>query len=206
MKELRGIPFIWPSWLAKLISGSDQCEWKFWTKAHYKFSEKSSEFSLTAWSIKHNQLVKTRRNGMEKLGYEVFIEDQNSFKLERNEFVISGKPDLIAIDREKNIVIVEDCKSGKPRPEHAVQVMLYMMLLPIVLPEQYKDVTLYGTVVYKSGVKDVDITDDMIGKELRDAVWGTVRQITGDESGCHRVQSFYECQFCEVPDCPVKQV
>jgi len=144
---------------------------------------------------------------MEKLGYEVFVEGQNSFKLERGGFIISGKPDLIAIDREKNVAIVEDCKSGKPRPEHAVQVMLYMMLIPMTLP-QYSDINLYGTVVYKDGVKDVDITPDMIDKELKNAVWSTVQQITGDESGCHRVQSFYECQFCDLSDgyCPIKRV
>lgn len=195
-------PFIWPSWLSKFISGSDQCEWKFWVKAHYKFDEQSSDFNLTAWSIKHNQLVKARRNAMEKLGYEVFVEEQNSFKYEGDGFVVSGKPDLIAINREKNIVIVEDCKSGKPRPEHSVQVLLYMILLPLALPEQYKDADFFGTVVYKGGVKDIDITLDMIDKELRDAVWSTVAQITGIENECHRVQSLYECQYCEVPGCP----
>lgn len=187
----REIPFLWPSWLAKLISGSDQCEWKFWIKSHYKFDEKSSEFSLTTWAIKHNQLVKARRNAMEKLGYEIFTEGQNSFKFEGDGFVVSGKPDLIAVNCEENVAIIEDIKSGKPRPEHAVQ---------------DSDLDLYGTVVYKDGIKDIDITSDMIDEELKAAMWDTVRLVIGSEENCHRVPSHYECQFCEVPkeECPHK--
>ncbi|KKL26699.1 hypothetical protein LCGC14_2392650, partial [marine sediment metagenome] len=63
-----------------------------------------------------------------------------------------------------------------------------------------------GEGVYKDGIKDIDITSDMIDEELKAAMWDTVRLVIGSEENCHRVPSHYECQFCEVPkeECPHK--
>ena len=181
-KEKRDVPFIWPSWLCKLAVNEDQCFWRYYIKSHFKFETQSSDFSLTTWNIKHAELVRARKDTLEKLGFEVFTEDQNSFKLEVvpfkqqpvggcsytkynivNPFVISGKPDIIALGKEENmtgemvsIALIEDIKSGKPKTSHSVQVLLYMLLVPMAL-SRYKDMNFSGTVVYKPGIKDVGI-------------------------------------------------
>lgn len=123
MKKKRDIPFIWPSWISKFVSGEDQCAWKYWFKSHYMYDKKPSDFNLARWTVEHNKLLQERRNGLERLGYKVFIEDQNSFKLnlivqigdanvsktlseaeqrepmQMQNIIISGKADIVAIGK-----------------------------------------------------------------------------------------------------------
>ena len=36
MATLReGGPYIWPTWLPKLLAGLDSCEWKIWFQVHH---------------------------------------------------------------------------------------------------------------------------------------------------------------------------
>lgn len=198
MKKLRDKIFIWPSWIAKLVAGEEQCEWKYWLKAHYQTDKKPSGFNLASWTIQHNQLLRKRRDELEKLGYIVTIEDQNSFKYtpEGKDFVISGKIDIVAY--KDNEAIVEDCKTGSCKTSDYVQVLFYMLMLPLVFPA-HKDKIISGTIVYKDGVPNSPVPETVVNdKTLVDLIWTTIALIAGKEESCRRVPSVNECKKCDI--------
>jgi len=62
-------------------------------------------------------------------GYEVLVEDQNSFQLAgKNGGILAGKADILAINGEDLLVI--DCKTGQEKNSDKLQVLLYMLCLP----------------------------------------------------------------------------
>jgi len=224
--QKRNEVFVWPSWICKLVAGEEQCEWKYWLKAHYTHDKKPSNFNLDEWTIKHNQLLRERREALERLGFKVFVEDQNAFKLEikagdyirsegsdelistlKEKIIISGKADIVAIGQEEdkqitnkmhNITLVEDCKTGNCKTSDRVQVILYMLLLPKAI-KKYKDTIFSGTIVYKLGVPNVDISPEAAQDEyLKKIIWDTIKLIAGDESKCRRVPSENECRRCDI--------
>ena len=222
-KQKRDKVFIWPSWVSKLVAGEEQCYWKYWIKAHYTFDKLPNDFNLAKWTIQHNQLLHQRRDALEKLGFKVSIEDQNSFKLDvllnKNvvgnlinpldsqaiTIIISGKADIIAIGEEESlsgeiehIYLVEDCKTGNPKTSDHVQVMLYMLLLPKAI-EKYKNVEFDGCIVYKLGIPNIDIPAEAAQDEsLKKIIWDTIKQIAGDEVNCRKVPSRKECNRCDI--------
>ena len=212
MKQKRDKVFIWVTWLTKLISGEAQCEYASWFKAHYKHDKVPTSFDLTKWAINHNQLLHKRRDELEKEGYTVKIEDQNSFKYEfciprklgtyipenENKITISGKVDIVALGEHQ--AIVEDCKTGAPKNSDQVQVMLYMMFLPKSI-EEYKDITFDGCVVYEDS--EIPISWEEIDSNLKEVVWNLIKRIGNDKS-CRKVPSYNECNWCDInkEDCP----
>lgn len=213
-KKQRDCPFCWPSWISKLVAGEDQCIWKYWFKSHFMYDKTSSDFNLAMWNVKHTDLVRTRRDALERLGYKVFLEEQNSFKItlpmddEQTKFItISGKADIVAIGQEEDekvtglmhdIYLVEDAKTGSCKTSDHIQVMLYMMWLPLGIPK-YKGKKFSGTIVYKLGIPNVDIPAEAAEDEsLKRIIWNTVNQITGDEVDCRKVPSRKECGWCDI--------
>lgn len=234
MQTKRDKPFLWPSWLCKLAVNEDLCFWQYWIKAHYKFDDQSSDFNLATWNLLHAELVRSRRDALKELGFRVLTEDQCSFRLEivplkdqppggtkytkyniKDRFLISAKPDLIAFGEEENmagemvpVTLVEDCKSGKVKTSHQIQTLFYMLLLPMAVPE-YKNIRFAGTVVYKPGIRNVEIpTRALENTEIIDILWKIMTRLAGPEENCERTPSLRGCQYCSLPDgiCPVKQV
>lgn len=214
MKEKRDKPYIWVTWLSKLISGESQCEWAAWFKAHFK-SEKSSSsnFDLVKWTINHNKLLHKRRDELEQQSYKVQIEDQNSFRLDVIKdpqivvkdsplavFTVSGKVDIVALKDGKGQI--EDCKTGRCKNSDQVQVMLYMIFLPMAI-EKYKDIIFNGSVIYKD--TKIPIYWEDIDDDLKEVVWNLVGRIGGD-GPCRKVPSYNECKWCDISkeDCPQK--
>lgn len=227
MKKKRDNPFIWPSWISKLVAGEVQCDWCYWFKSHFQYDKQPSDFNLAKWTIQHTQLIRSRRDALEKLGYKVKIEDQNSFKItlelrlqtyqDESEIVrvtISGKPDIITIGKEEDARMsgvmhdcftVEDCKTGSCKTSDHVQVMLYMLLVPKGISE-YKDIRFDGTIVYKLGIKNAEIPaaaayDD---ESLKKVIWDHIKLIVGPEDKCRKIPSRNECGRCDITkaDCP----
>ena len=74
------------------------CEWSGWFRAHYQdWTKPPSDFDSARWMLDHTALVNEARESREKLGYEVFTEGQNSFRLRGKLATLAGKPDLIAL-------------------------------------------------------------------------------------------------------------
>ena len=130
-----GNPYVWVTWLTKLMVGENSCEWASWFKAHHDSCswEKADRYfgqphSMAESLMKHTALVSAVRTAWEAKSCFVFTENQNTFRLAGTCATLGGKPDLIALaDRDGETVgTVMDVKSGKPNPSHVAQVMVYM--------------------------------------------------------------------------------
>ena len=64
-------PYIWVTWLAKLLAGESSCEWSAWFRAHYQdWAKPPSDFNQAQWMLDHTALVNQARESREKLGYK----------------------------------------------------------------------------------------------------------------------------------------
>ena len=194
----RDKPYTWITWLPKLLVGENSCMWAAWFKTHYFQYEKArSDFDFVEWNTRHAALVGDLADRLEAEGSEVFIENQNSFKLASSESgsVLSGKPDLIAVHPDGHATVY-DVKTGRERGSDETQVKLYMFLLPRVQGSRWRGVTFDGCVVYADGherrIPASSIDDEFVG-----AVRSLMRRVVSD-SPARRVPSAPECAWCDL--------
>ncbi len=159
MAEQRDFPYIWATWLPRLLTGENSCEWAVWFKAHYQgWDRPRSDFDQTRWLLDHTALLNEVRDDWQERGYRVYAEDQNSFRLRGNLATLAGKPDLIA-QKDQEVVII-DAKTGRAGPSHAVQVMIYQYAVPLAL-NHYRGRMVTGHVAYQDHAVDVSaLTND----------------------------------------------
>jgi len=199
MKTERPNPFIWVTWLTKLMAGENQCEWASWFRSHYKWDKLPGDFDLAQWTAEHNQLLQKRRNQLESEGFTVYTEDQNSFKIEgKTGIEVSGKADIVAI--KENEAYIEDCKTGTPKNSDHMQVLIYMLTLPIATTH-CKGKKLEGRIIYKDSIVDVPLSK--INDQSKELFKKTVLSVGGSEP-LRKVPSWGECRFCDISkaDCP----
>ena len=117
MPQRREHPYIWATWLPRLLTGENSCEWAIWFKAHHQSWERvPSDFDQAKWILDHTALLNERIANWTVGGHDVDIEAQNRFELHGRTATLAGRPDIIA-RREDHAVIV-DAKTGhdSPRP------------------------------------------------------------------------------------------
>ena len=132
MPQRREHPYIWATWLPRLLTGENSCEWAIWFKAHHQnWTKPPSNFDQAQWLLSHTALVNERIRNWEVGGFEVDVEAQNRFELRGRTATLAGRPDIIA-HREDEAVIV-DAKTGHDSPSHAVQLMIYFHAVPRAL-------------------------------------------------------------------------
>ena len=197
----RQSPYIWVTWLTRLLVGEHSCEWGAWFKAQHEggsWSKVPSTFDQTTWQVKHTELVRQVRTKLETEGKAVFIENQNSFVLRGNIAALGGKPDLIATSEGAGIIL--DAKTGKPSPSHHVQVMVYMYAVPRVL-RQYLGMSFDGRVVYKD--HEIEIPSSAVDEKFIDNLSSIIRRL-GSATPARKAPNPVECGFCEITkiDCP----
>ena len=115
MTVSRDKPYVYATWPTKYITGDKSCLWACWFKTHHQRYEKApSNFDLVRWQAEHTVLVESLTNKLEQKGCSVWIEHQNSFKIEspRSGLTVSGRPDLIARHPDGTVVIY-DAKTGR---------------------------------------------------------------------------------------------
>ena len=121
MAQLRaGGPYVWVTWLTKLLVGDASCEWAAWFKAqHEGFSwEKVPDpVDWTPSRIEHTAMVSEAREQLEEEGYSVFTESQNTFSLKgrSTSITLGGRPDLVAAARRRG-----DYRRGQVRRSQAL--------------------------------------------------------------------------------------
>jgi len=192
-------PFVWVTWLTKLMAGERQCQWASWFRSHYEWDKVPSGCDLARWTADHAELLRARRAILETQGFTVYTEDQNSFTLMgKTGIEVSGKPDIVAIRGQE--ACVEDCKTGTPRHSDHLQVLVYMLSLPHV-EGHCKGRRLEGRIVYKNMV--VDVPSSRIDDDLRELFRKTVLTIGGPDRAT-KVPSWGECRYCDISkaDCP----
>lgn len=193
----KGKPYIWVTWLTKLMSGEDKCWWRSWYKAHYKYDKVPESADrkafLEEWTKKHDAMVDARVAVLKEQGHVVKVEDEGEFTFEGRAAIVAGKPDVVGMMPAR--ADVYDQKSGKRRKSDQEQVRIYMLALPQTwLPE---GIELRGFVEYQDGLVEVPPLTDVDRARIKNAV----ERVAGDEAPA-RVPSANECKYCEIANCP----
>ena len=199
MARSREHPYIWATWIARLLAGEAHCEWAGWFRANYQdWAKPPSDFDSAQWMLDHTALVNEARESREELGYTVYTEDQNSFRLRGKYATLAGKPDLIAV--KGNDFVIIDAKTGKPNPAHSAQVLIYQYAVPRALPE-YREVEFRGHVIYPDG--NVQIPASGVDGKFIERLGSLIRRLA-DETPARRIPSAQECRWCDITpaDCP----
>ncbi len=191
-------PYVWVSWIAKLLAGESSCMWSAWLRAHYQTARNPNEFDLGTWQMDHSALLRRTVTEHEENGFEVYTERQNLFVLEGKAGTLAGKPDAVAVKETSGWVV--DTKTGSPKASDRIQVMVYMWALPKTNPA-FAGVKFDGKVVYKS-FYDV-IAASEIDPVFVKRVSELMKEVCGDAEP-HKAPSFGECHYCPitVEDCP----
>ena len=194
-------PYIWVTWLTKLMTGESSCEWAAWFKAHHEtrsWAKMPDSFDQTRWQMEHSARVVEVRDQWEADGYTVFTESQNAFALRGRSATLGGKADLIAVKDGTGTII--DVKNGQPSPSHDVQVALYMYAVPKALG-RHKGIAFTGTVVYPGYAVEIPAT--AVDGRFVEHMGRLVRRLALD-SPARKAPSVPECRFCAITraDCP----
>lgn len=194
-------PYIWVTWLTKLLVGENSCEWSVWFKSQHEgwsWDKQPSTFDSVAWQMEHSAESASNREHWERQGYVVFTEEQNSFVLRGRSAKLAGKPDLI-VKKDDDAVVV-DIKTGRPLPSHSVQVMIYMYAIPRSLG-QHRGVRFRGQVVYSD--HEVEIPGSAVDSEFVSNITELILRLASDQPA-RRVPSARECRYCSITtkDCP----
>ena len=203
MPKRRESTYVWITWVNRLISGEDYCEWSSWFKSNYEgnsYRKEPSSFDAANWHIEHTTLLQNTRQRFENEGYKVFIQNQNAIKLQGQTAMLSGIPDLIGISG--NSAVVVDVKTGQPSPSHSTQVLMYMYALE-KYDSRFRDMSLEGMVVYAD--HDLRIPDGSVTEKVISNLGGLMRRLSADVPAV-KVPSEQECSFCPITidDCAEK--
>ena len=189
----RNFPYIWATWLPRLLTGERSCEWAIWFKArHQGWNRKPSDFNQADWLARHTALLNEHRDRWIQSGYDVRVENQNAFQLRGHSAILAGKPDLLVLN--KNRILVIDFKTGQELPWHKFQVMTYMYAMPKALPE-YRHFKLAGEIVYNNRTERV--SQGGIDQGFVQNLGSLIRRIAAPEPPV-RVPSAQECRFCDI--------
>ncbi|MCY4582062.1 MAG: PD-(D/E)XK nuclease family protein [Chloroflexi bacterium] len=200
--QARERPYVWVTWLPRLLSGNNRCEWASWFKAQHEgssWARSPSTFDHTRWALDHTALLRSEQKRLEADGEAVKTERQNQFRLRGWHATLSGMPDLVSL-HDGNVVI-HDVKSGEPHAYHAIQVMLYMWAFPLARRE-YAGLPVAGRVVY--GDHAIDVPASAVDQTFIDRAAGLIKRLADTEQPPPRTPSASECAFCEITaaDCP----
>ena len=199
MPAPRVAPYVWVTWIARLLAGDAHCAWAAWFRAHHTYDRLPSDFDAAKWASEHTAMVREQVEALQQASYAVSVEDQNAFRLQGQLGVtLGGKPDIVAW-RDGEVRVVE-CKTGQPRHTDTLQVMIYMLVLPHAQPV-WRGRTLSGRVHYQTG--PVDVPPEALDGDFRTRFREIMAQVGGD-TALGRVPSFNECRFCDIGplDCP----
>jgi hypothetical protein len=196
-----GKPYIYVTWLAKLLGGHE-CTWSAWFKAHYKYDKyETYAQDLQAWNRDHSDLMQKRRAELEREGFTVTVEEANAFKLEGQVAVVAGKPDLIA--HKPGLVLLVDGKTGRERESDIWQVLLYLFALPKTRPQLTEGAVVEGEVQYKRGGTRISVTPGELDEPRKARLLALIGEVAGAQAPPRR-PSAHECRVCNIgpADCP----
>ena len=197
--QRREHPYIWASWLPRLLTSENSCEWAIWFKAHHQdWTRTPSEFNQAEWMLNRTSLLNKQKTQWEARGQDVYVEGQNSFRLRGQSATLAGRPDLIVVRNHDALII--DIKADQKQRSRYVQIMIYIYALPRALP-QYQHAKLSGEVIYPT--RTVRVPMGSLHTQFKKDLGVLIRRIAADEPAA-RVPSEHECRFCDitVADCP----
>jgi len=194
--SLRPSPYIWPTWLTKLLAAEESCWYKSWFKAtrnYVKREDPSRADFFAEWTKKHDAITNKRVDRMRQDGWAVKVEDEGEFNLRGSAATLAGKPDLVGIRDGAGLVI--DAKAGKQRESDHWQVLIYKFALPLSwFP---KSMRLDGEVQYK----DEAVAVRKLGGAEVEAITDAIKRVSAIETPPDPIPSTFECGRCDVDAC-----
>jgi hypothetical protein len=128
MATPRREPFVWVTWLAKVMAGEVSCHWQAWFQILNKLDRKRVDTAfLVERQIEHSRMVSYIATQYRQKGIRYWLNTDLKLRLLNDRVTLCGKPDLI-IDRPDRLTVI-DCKTGSPKQSHTVQVMLYAYMM-----------------------------------------------------------------------------
>lgn len=188
----RDKPFIWVTWLAKLLFGSNQCKWSVWHRAHFDYNKRPDK-DWTESNIKHTAIRTRLLEDLENrdcdilLEREVLIDDPN--------VTIKGKIDALIVKDDRGMVF--EVKSGKKSNSDRAQLMIYMWMIKRAY-KRYQDVLFDGMLVYDDVRTKIAVTE--INEDFNRTLTDLIRSIIHEEPP-RKYPSHFECQWCNIADC-----
>lgn len=194
--ELRKRPYVWVSWITKLLARECRCWYAAWFKAHYSYVKRKDDEDrkdfFAEYTAKHDEIVNRRVAALRADGWTVKVESEGEFKIRGERGDLVGKPDIVAMKGEEALVV--DGKSGNPKQSDHWQVVLYEIFLPKSWLKGFAKIR--GEVQYRDGVVDVR----PVTEKERAAVGEALRRVMGPEPPAP-TPSRGDCKFCEVASC-----
>ena len=193
----RDKPYLYVTWITKLLAGDDKCEWAAWFKANHQDYEKlPRSIDSTEWTGKHSAALNAKVDELRAAGFTVYVEDQNKFTIKGQAANFGGKPDLVAVNGD--YVLVIDTKTGKQKDCDIWQVLIYMMVLPMT-HSACMGKLVNGELSYPNDVT-LEVPAERLNDTTKDLITTMIKRIVGDEP--RRTPSAHECKFCEIAMCP----
>jgi hypothetical protein len=189
----RDVPYVWVTYVSKLLAGEQECEYASWLKANYRFRKRDADnFDLAGWKNEHDKLVARRRAELEAAGYTVTGENANAWKLTGRAAILAGKCDLVA--KKPGQILVVDGKTGAQRNSDYHQILIYLAAWPLAFSVDAASVR--GEVVYPTTTIPIQTAEST--EERKAALWALVRRL-GDRQPPVAKPSAAECRFCNCP-------
>ena len=67
-------PYVWVTWVSKLLARENSCEWGAWFKAQHEgasWDRIPSDFDQVQWLLKHGELLEQTRRYYQRQGYQI---------------------------------------------------------------------------------------------------------------------------------------
>ena len=145
-------PYIWASWLAKVMAGETSCLWSPWFRTHNRLIDRhGGPPDLVEWTMMHARMLTDLTRDLARPGLRLYRERRFQIANPAYQTIVTGSIDLVA--EEPGEVTVYDCKTGQPAASHEVQVMLYMYALERDPGTAGKSIR--GAVIYKHSRRDI---------------------------------------------------
>jgi CRISPR/Cas system-associated exonuclease Cas4 (RecB family) len=177
------------------MAGERHCWYAPWFQARHSHIQdpRPRSTDLSQWTAEHGLMVQQRADQLRAEGWEVYLEDQNSFKLKGKQAILSGKIDILAIAPDRSRALVIDCKTGSEKDADLEQVVIYCYAAPKFHPaiRCTPGLIVTGEVQYRTQTKPI-VPPPPAYVRLFDAM----ARIVGPEPP--KAPSFAECRFCKL--------
>lgn len=189
-------PYVFVTWITKLLSGEQKCWWAAWYKTNHKYDKRPDDgFDSVAWNKKHDALTDAREAELLKDGWLCRKEDAAEFVLAGSSADLAGKPDLVAM--KDGVALVIDAKSGKPKKADHWQVLIYMFALPMAWLKEHK---MNGQVQRPDFVRE-EVRP--LGAPEREAIISAVKKVSA-KTAPEPSPGPQECRYCDILNCPTR--
>jgi hypothetical protein len=201
MTVRRDQPYLYPTWLAKLMAGDVSCEWAVWYRVHHRdWSRPPSDFDQAKYNMEHTKLLREVRLERDTGRERLLLERQASFWYTHPSGIrLSGTPDLVSLSERENCIY--EAKAFTPRAYHRIQVLIYMYCMPRSENVAYYGKSFAGQLRYQDHSSRIE-PDEITGQfEEQFNFW---MDVLATEKPLEKFPSAQECRFCNIgkADCP----